>query len=144
MIKETHRWPIKSFAFKSSTRPGWRNWWRNFPWLRDTCEFPLLNHFEFFSCILLIGNYMIFLLQVGINKHLKIFRPQIALTLRARAILLVFEKFTRAYLFQIALEIMWLPYKKKKTTNKQKNKKHRTYSHKPNKLGRKKKRKSKW
>ena len=29
--------------------------------------------------------------------------------LRARAILLVFEKFTRAYLFQIALEIMWLP-----------------------------------
>ena len=25
MIKETHRWPIKSFVFKSSTRPGWRN-----------------------------------------------------------------------------------------------------------------------
>ena len=33
-------------------------------------------------------------------------RHQIALTLRARAILLVFEKFTRAYLFQIAFEIM--------------------------------------
>ena len=49
---------------------------------------------------------MIFLVQIGINKHLKIFRPQIALALRARAILLVFEKFTRAYLFQIALEIM--------------------------------------
>ena len=31
------------------------------------------------------------------------------LIIRARAILLVFEKFTRAYLFQIALEIMWLP-----------------------------------
>ena len=31
------------------------------------------------------------------------------LALRARAILLVFEKITRAYLFQIALEIMWLP-----------------------------------
>ena len=30
-------------------------------------------------------------------------------TLRARALLLVFEKFTRAYLFQIALEIMRLP-----------------------------------
>ena len=30
----------------------------------------------------------------------------IALALRARAILLVFEKFTRAYLSQIALEIM--------------------------------------
>ena len=44
---------------------------------------------------------MIFLEQFGINKHLQIFqRPQI---------LLVFEKFTRAYLFQIALEIMWLP-----------------------------------
>ena len=42
---------------------------------------------------------MIFLVQ----KHLYIFqRPQIALALRARAILL----FTRAYLFQIALEIM--------------------------------------
>ena len=31
-----------------------------------------------------------------------------ALALRSQAILLVFEKFTRAYLFQIALEIMWL------------------------------------
>ena len=40
---------------------------------------------------------MIFLVQFGINKHLLLFqRPQI-------------EKFTRAYLFQIALEIMWLP-----------------------------------
>ena len=50
---------------------------------------------------------MIFLVQFGINKHLLIFqRPQIALALRARTILLVFKKFTRAYLFQIALEIM--------------------------------------
>ena len=50
---------------------------------------------------------MIFLVQFGINKHLQIFqRPQSALALRARALLLVFEKFTRAYLFQIALEIM--------------------------------------
>ena len=32
-----------------------------------------------------------------------------ARALRARALLLVFEKFTRAYLFQVALEIMWLP-----------------------------------
>ena len=53
---------------------------------------------------------MISLVQFGINKHLYIFRiPQIALALRARTILLVFEKFTRAYLFQIALEIMCLP-----------------------------------
>ena len=33
-------------------------------------------------------------------------RLPIALDLRARAILLAFEKFPRAYLFQIALEIM--------------------------------------
>ena len=53
---------------------------------------------------------MIFLVPFGINKHLWIFqRPKIALALRARALSLVFEKFTRAYLFQIALEIMWLP-----------------------------------
>ena len=53
---------------------------------------------------------MIFLVQFGLNKHVYIFqRPQSALALRARALLLVFEKFTRAYLFQIALEIMWLP-----------------------------------
>ena len=63
-----------------------------------------------FSCILLISNHMIFLVQFEINKHLKIFqRPQIALAPRARAILLVFENFTRAYSFQIALVIMWLP-----------------------------------
>ena len=50
---------------------------------------------------------MIFHVQFGINKHFKIFqRPQIALALQACAILLVSEKFTRAYLFEIALEIM--------------------------------------
>ena len=36
-------------------------------------------------------------------------RPQSGLALWASALLLVFEKFTRAYLFQIALEIMRLP-----------------------------------
>ena len=36
-------------------------------------------------------------------------RPQIALALRVRAILLVLKKLSLAYLFQIALEIMWLP-----------------------------------
>ena len=25
MIREPHRWPIKSFVLKSSARPGWRN-----------------------------------------------------------------------------------------------------------------------
>ena len=49
---------------------------------------------------------MIFLVQFGRNKHLQIFqRPQSELALRARALLLVFEKFTCAYLFQIALEM---------------------------------------
>ena len=46
----------------------------------------------------MISNHMIFLVQFGINK------------LWARAILLVIEKkITRAYLFQIALEMIWLP-----------------------------------
>ena len=112
MIKETYRWPIKSFVFKSSARPGWRNWWRNFSLIAwYTCVSSVLP-FRKFLCILLISKHIIFLVQFGINKHLWIFqRPQIAPALRARAILLVFEKFTRAYLFQIALEIMWLPIK---------------------------------
>ena len=51
-----------------------------------------------FPCILLTRNHMIFLVQFGINKHLLIFlRSQICQSLK---------KFTRAYLLQIALEIM--------------------------------------
>ena len=75
---------------------------------RGTRVFLLLNHLKIFSCMLLISNHMIPLVQFGINKHLCIFkRPQIALALWAPAILLVFEKlnFTCANLFQIALEI---------------------------------------
>ena len=54
-----------------------------------------------------IINHMIFLVQFGINEHFQNFpRPQIALALQVRAILLVFEDSTRAHLFQIALEIM--------------------------------------
>ena len=41
-----------------------------FPWLRDTRAFLLFYTFEIFSCILLISNHMIFLVQFGINKHL--------------------------------------------------------------------------
>ena len=49
------------------------------------------SSFEIFVCILLTSNHMIFLVQFGINKHFENFkRPQIALALRARAILLVF------------------------------------------------------
>ena len=56
-----------------------------------------------FSFILLVRNHMIFLVQYGINKHLRLF--------------VVFEKITYsllAYSFQIALEIMLLPILKKK------------------------------
>ena len=56
-----------------------------------------------FPCILLTCNHMIFLVQFGIKSICKFFqRPQIARARRARAILFV----TRAYLFQIALEIV--------------------------------------
>ena len=51
---------------------------------------------------------MIFLVQFGINKHSQFFQKlQIALALRARAIYC--SLFARAYLFQITLEILWLP-----------------------------------
>jgi len=43
---------------------------------------------------------MIFLVRFGMGRPLWIFQgPQIALALRALAILLVFERFTHAYLF---------------------------------------------
>ena len=48
---------------------------------------------------------MIFLVQFGINKHSQIFQRL--------QIFVVFEKFARAYLFQIALEIIWLPIQMK-------------------------------
>ena len=51
-----------------------------------------------FPCILLTRHHMIFLVQFGINEHLLIFqRSKICQSLK---------KFTRAYLLQIALEIM--------------------------------------
>ena len=48
-------------------------------------------------------------LQFGVISTCKFFRLQIALALRVRAIFIVFEKYTRAHLHQIALEIMSLP-----------------------------------
>ena len=42
---------------------------------------------------------MFYVYVISIGNHM----------MRARALLLVFEKFTPAYLFQIALEIVWLP-----------------------------------
>ena len=48
---------------------------------------------------------MIFLAQFGINKHSPIFqRLQIALAFGLVQFFVVFEKFARAYLFQIARE----------------------------------------
>ena len=53
---------------------------------------------------------MIFLVQFGINKHLSIFSKtnKIAQARRASAICGLWKNIN-AYLFQIALEIMWLP-----------------------------------
>ena len=50
---------------------------------------------QIFACISLTRNRLIFLVQFGINQHSSIF--------------LVFEKFTRADLSYIVLEIMRLP-----------------------------------
>ena len=53
---------------------------------------------------------MIFLVHFVTNELLLNFqRLQIALAPWARAILLVFENFTRAHLVEIALEVVWLP-----------------------------------
>ena len=54
---------------------------------------------------------MIFLVQFRINKHLLIFfqRPQVAVALRAREILLVFEKIYSCLFIPNWLEIMCLP-----------------------------------
>ena len=69
------------------------------------CFCKIMVESRIFSCISLKSNPNIFLVQFGINKHLWLFeRPQIALALRVRAMLLVFEKFTSAHLFQIARE----------------------------------------
>ena len=73
-----------------------------FPWLSDMHAFLLINHLEMFSCILLISNDTIFLMQFGKKSTTVV-------NFSKTPILFVFEKFTRAYLFQIALKIMWLP-----------------------------------
>ena len=63
-----------------------------------------------FSCILLLSNHMIFLVQFGTNVKCKFFqRPKIARPCRAREFCQSLKKFTSAYIFQIALEIMRLP-----------------------------------
>lgn len=55
------------------------------------------------ACMLLANSQMIFLLQFGINNQ-----SQICTRLTACSIFLVSEKFPFAYLFQIALRIIWL------------------------------------
>ena len=71
------------------------------------CHVKYRSVTEIVTCILLTSNQMIFLVQFGINKHSQIFqRLQIALALRLVQFFVVFEKFARAYLFQIALEII--------------------------------------
>ena len=53
-----------------------------------------------FPCILLTRNHMIFLVQFGINKH------SLDHKLHSPYGLVSLKKFTRAYFYQIALEIM--------------------------------------
>ena len=60
-----------------------------------------------FSFILLISNHMIFLVQFGTRKHLLILSKTTNCTRPTFSCNFVsLKKFTRAYLFQIALEIM--------------------------------------
>jgi hypothetical protein len=59
-----------------------------------------------FSCILLVSNSIV-LVQFQ-KRYTRFQRLQIALVFRTRAILIVFEKLTRAYFFQIALETILL------------------------------------
>ena len=64
-----------------------------------------------FSCIILARYHMIFLVQFGINKHLLIFSYETKCTRPTGSwnFVSLWKKFTLAYLFQIALEIMSLP-----------------------------------
>ena len=75
--------PVNQFNFKFLHSIS--TFWTNFVFLH-------LKKFKFLYCLGLID-------MLSANQHGQIFS----------CILLVFEKFTRAYLFQIALEIMWLP-----------------------------------
>ena len=74
-----------------------------------------------FACILFTRNYMIFLVQFGINQNLVNFsKLQIALVLRARTIWFSLWEFTRADLSQIALEVMRLPLQIVRVSSKSK------------------------
>ena len=63
--------------------------------------------FRIFPCMLLTRNHMIFLVQFVITKHLLIFSKTTNCTRPTGSCNFVtVKKFTRAYIFQIALEIM--------------------------------------
>ena len=79
-----------------------------FPWSRDTRAFLLLNHHEIFACLLLTGNQMIF------HKFFK--DPKLHSRYGLVQFFLVFEKFTHAYLFQIALDSFDYLYKTNSAT----------------------------
>ena len=76
--------------------------WRNFSLIAWYACVSSAWPSRIFSCMLSISNHMIFLVQFEINRHLKIFFQDYKFWSSLK-------KFTRAYLFQIALEIMWLP-----------------------------------
>ena len=74
------------------------------------CHVKYRSVTEIVTCILLTSNQMIFLVQFGINKHSHIFQR---LQLHSPYGLVQYwsslKKFTPAYLFHVALEIMRLP-----------------------------------
>ena len=70
--------------------------WLGFLEADENIPWTLLQIRRTWSQFVSISNHIIFLVQFGIDKHLYIFqRPQIALALWVRAILLVFEKINR-------------------------------------------------
>ena len=79
--------PVKSFAFKSSVRLGWRN----FPLIAWYACVSSAEPSGIISCVLLISNHMMFNVKFGINKHLGIFQKP--------KVLSVFEKFTYFYFY---------------------------------------------
>ena len=65
---------------------------------------------QIFSCILLIGNHAVFLVQFGINLHLWVFQKAKLHSPKQLVQFQLFEKLTRAnHEFQIVLETVWLP-----------------------------------
>ena len=94
--------PVKSFAFKSSVRLGWRN----FALIAWYACVSSAEPSGIFSCILLISNQMIFHVKFGINKQ----RPQILSVSKINSffLLLIYSKLHSKscdYLYKVKVKI---------------------------------------